>query len=142
MLIKKESKPCLETFGPTKTQAPGNFDSGPSSHPVDPNDSIIVGNPQHGIYVSRARMEKLPCKETKNYALKLFQLLFSREEAGTSSVEGKGDMLKKLDPNQMDALRENTKTQFPNEPIKWADIEGSINCKCRMVRNGRCSTWA
>ena len=56
------------------------------------------------LYVSRARMEKLPCKEAKNYTLKLFQLLFSREEAGTSSVEGKGDMLKKLDPNRMDAL--------------------------------------
>ena len=142
MHIKKESKPCLETFEPTKTQAPGNFDSGPSIHPVDPDDSIVVGNPQHGIYISRARMEKLPCKEAKNYVLKLFQLLFSREEAGASSVEGKGDMMKKLDPNRMDALRENTKTKFPNEPIKWAEIEASINCKCRMVRNGRCSTWA
>ena len=118
MLIKKESKPCLEIFEPTKTQAPGNVDGGPSIHPEDPTDSIIVGNPQHGIYVSRARMEKLPCKEAKNYALKLFQLLFSREEAGTSSVEGKGDMLKKLDPKRMDALRENTKTQFPNSTIE------------------------
>lgn len=141
-VLIKESKACLETFEPTKTQASGNCDSGPSIHPVDPNDSIMVGNPKHGIYVSRASMEKIPCKEAKNYALKLFQLLFSREEAGTSSVEGKGDMLKKLDPNRMDALRENTKNQFPSEPIKWAEIEASINCKCRMVRNGRCSTWA
>ena len=37
MLIKKESKPCLETFDCTKTQTPGNFDGGPSIHPVDPN---------------------------------------------------------------------------------------------------------
>ena len=58
MLIK-ESKACLETFEPTKTQAPGNCDSGPSPHPVDPNDSIMVGNPKHGIYVSRASMKKM-----------------------------------------------------------------------------------
>ncbi|KAL9976998.1 hypothetical protein ACROYT_G014353 [Oculina patagonica] len=102
--------------------------------PLDSNDSIIVGNPQHGIYVSQASMEKIPRKEAKNYALKLFQLLFSREEAETSSVEGKGDTLKKLNPNRMDALRESTKTQFHS---KWAEIEASINCKGRMMVNGR-----
>ena len=82
-------------------------------------------------------MGKLPCKEAKNYALKLFQLLFSREEAGTSSVEGKGDMLKKLDPNRMDALRENTKSSFltnqlngqklrlpSNANVEWSEMDG------------------
>ncbi|KAL9976999.1 hypothetical protein ACROYT_G014354 [Oculina patagonica] len=110
--IPYEAQACPETFKPPKTQAPGNVGSGPSIHPVDSNDSIMVGNPQHGIYVSRASMEKIPRKEAKNYALKLFQLLFSREEAETCSVEGKGDMLKKLNPNRMNALRESTKTQF------------------------------
>ena len=49
----------------------------------------MVGNGQHGIYVSWASMVKIPSKKAKNYALKLFELLFSREEVGTFSIEGK-----------------------------------------------------
>ena len=109
---------------------------------MDPHDNIMVGNPQHGIYIGKARMDKIPSEKTKNYAIKLFEILFSREEAGTSSIEGKGDKLKQLDLNRKDALRECTKKQFPTETIKWAEIEASINCKCRMVRNGQCLTWA
>ncbi|KAL9976994.1 hypothetical protein ACROYT_G014349 [Oculina patagonica] len=50
MLIKNNSKACPETLKPTKTQASENVGSGPSIHPVDSNDSIMVGNPKHGIY--------------------------------------------------------------------------------------------
>ena len=66
LFIKKESTPCPETLEPTKTQAPGNSDSGPSSHPMDPNDSIMVGKPQHSIYVSQASMDKIPHEKAKN----------------------------------------------------------------------------
>ena len=102
----------------------------------------MIGNPQHGIYVSQSNMDKIPSEKAKNYALKLFELLFSREEAGASSTEGRGEQLKKLDPKRMDALRERTRQQFPTETIKLGEINASINCKCRMVRNGRCLTWA
>ena len=142
-VINDRPNPCPKIHDqPTKAKAPGNFESRPSSHPVDPNDNIMVGNPQHGIYVGKARLDKIPSEKAKNYALKLFEILFSREEAGTASIEGKGDKLKQLDLNRMEALRECTKKQFPDETIKWAEIEASINCKCRMVRNGRCLTWA
>ena len=114
-----KSKPCPEALEPTKTQAPGNSDSGSSSHPMaDPNDSIMIGNPQHGIYVSQSSMDKIPSEKAKNYALMLFELLFSREEAGASSTEGRGEQLKKLEPKRMYALRERTRQQFPTKTIK------------------------
>ena len=85
-------------------------------------------------------MDKIPREKAKNCALKLFEILFSREEAGTSSIEGKSDKLKQLNLNRMDALRKCTKKKFPTETIKWAEIEASINFKCRLVRNERCLT--
>ena len=141
MLTEKESGPSCPAEPSKPTMAPRNGD-GSESISQSGDDNIMLGNPQHGIYVSKAKLEKLPKEKAKNYALKLFVLLFSREEARTSSIEGKGTQLKKLDLNRIEALKESTKKQFPSENIKWSEIESSINCKCRMVRNGRCLTWA
>ena len=78
-----------------------------------------------------------------DFALKLFELVFSREEAKLGSVEGKGDKLLKLDPNRIAAVRECTEMSFPaDENLKWTEIKKSIDEKCRMVRNNRCFVWA
>lgn len=34
---------------------------------MDPPDNVMVGNPQHGIYVSKARMDKIPSEKAKDY---------------------------------------------------------------------------
>ena len=79
----------------------------------------------------------------KGFALKLFELLFRKDEAKTGSVEGKGEKLLKLDPNRIAAVKECTELTFSgNENVEWATIKKCIDEKCRMVRNDRCFVWA
>ncbi|XP_031553836.1 uncharacterized protein LOC116290862 [Actinia tenebrosa] len=44
-------------------------------------DLVMLGNPKHGICVNKDTLSKISNTKAKNYALKLFEVLFSREEA-------------------------------------------------------------
>ena len=114
-----------------------------------PNESaqdtttMLVGSPSRGVYVLKKKMELLPKSTTpKLFALKLFELVFNREEARGGSVEGKGGQLNQLDPNRVAAVKEHTERMFLGEDsFKWAEIKRGIDEKCRMVRNNRCFVW-
>jgi len=104
---------------------------------------MLIGSPSRGVYVLKKKVEQLPKHTAKGFALKLFELVFSRDEAKTGSVEGKGDKLLKLDPNRIAAVKECTELTFSaNENVEWAIIKKCIDVKCRMVRNDRCFVWA
>ena len=105
--------------------------------------TVLVGSPSRGVYVLKKKMELLPKSTTpKLFALKLFELVFNREEAKGGSVEGKGGQLNQLDPNRMAAIKEHTERIFLGEDsFKWVEIKRGIDEKCRMVRNNRCFVW-
>ena len=105
--------------------------------------TVLVGSPSRGVYVLKKKMELLPKSTTpKLFALKLFELVFNREEARGGSAEGKGRQLNQLDPNRMAAVKEHTERMFLGEDsFKWVEIKRGIDEKCRMVRNNRCFVW-
>jgi len=73
----------------------------------------------------------------------LFELVFAREEAKDGSVEGKGEKLSLLDPNQRAAIQEETERRSAkHKSYVWPEIKKAIDEKCRMVRNNRCFVWA
>ena len=110
---------------------------------ADKPSTMLIGSPSRGVYVLRKKVEQLPKNTPKGFALKLFELVFSRDEAKTGSVEGKGEKLLKLDPNRIAAVKECTELTFSaNENVEWATIRKCIDEKCRMVRNDRCFVWA
>ena len=103
--------------------------------------TILVGSASRRIYLSKKKVDLLSRSSPKLFALKLFELVFRREEAKEGSVEGKGEKLHQLDPNRLSAVREHTERMFPNE-VNWPTIKKAIDEKCRMVRNNRCTLWA
>ena len=109
---------------------------------VDNSDvTILVGSTSRRIYLSKKKVDLLSRSSPKLFALKLFELVFRREEAKEGSVEGKGEKLHQLDPNRLSAVREHTERMFPNE-VNWPTIKKEIDEKCRMVRTNRCTLWA
>ena len=60
---------------------------------------VLNESPTQGVFVAQQKVEKLPKSTLKLFAFKLFELVFSREEAKMGSVEGKANKLCKLDPN-------------------------------------------
>lgn len=89
---------------PSPDQAPAQVrDPAPPDKPNDnqpkqtesaqDTTTMLVGSPSRGVYVLKKKMELLPKSTTpKLFALKLFELVFNREEARGGSVEGeKGD---------------------------------------------------
>ena len=87
-------------------------------------------------------MELIKTNLPKRFALKLFELLFRREEAKDGSVEGKGEKLSQLDPNQVAAIQEETERRFAQEnTYAWPESKKAIDEKCRMVRSNRCFVW-
>ena len=107
----------------------------------DSNTMILVGSASRGIYLSKKKVDLLSKKTPRLFALKLFELVFRREEAKGGSVAGKGEKLCQLVPNQMAAVREHTKKIFCNE-VNWSEIKKGFDEKCRMVCNNRCTQWA
>ena len=109
---------------------------------VDDSDvTILVGSASRGIYLSKKKVDFLSRSSPKLFVLKLFELVFRREEAKEGSVEGKGEKLHQLDPNRLAAVREHTERMFPNE-VNWPTVKKAIEKKCRMVCNNRCTLWA
>ena len=109
---------------------------------VDDSDvTILVGSASRGIYLSKKKVDLLSRSSPKLFTLKLFELVFRREEAKEGSVEGKGEKLHQLDPNRLAAVREHTERMFPNE-VNWPTVKKAIDEKCRMVRNNRFTLWA
>ena len=109
---------------------------------VDDSDvTILVGSASRGIYLSKKKVDFLSRSSPKLFVLKLFELVFRREEVKEGSVEGKGEKLHQLDPNRLAAVREHTERMFPNE-VNWPTVKKAIDKKCRMVRNNRCTLWA
>ena len=109
---------------------------------VDNSDvTILVGSASRGIYLSKKKVDLLSRSSPKLFVLKLFELVFRREEAKEGSVEGKGEKFHQLDPNRLSAVREHTERKFPNE-VNWPTIKKAIDEKCRMVRNNRCTLRA
>ena len=91
---------------------------------ADKQSTMLIGSPSRGVYVLKKKMEQLPKNTAKGFALKLFELVFSRDEAKTGSVEGKGDKLLKLDPNRIAAVKECTELTFSaHETVGWAIIK-------------------
>lgn len=104
---------------------------------------VLIGSPSRGIYVKKAQIETIKSECPKRHALKLFEILFARQEAKASSLEGKGDRLSKLDGNRVFALKEHIEQKFASNPkYNWPEIKKAIDEKCRMVRNNRCFVWA
>ena len=109
---------------------------------VDDSDvTILVGSASRGIYLSKKKVDFLSRSSPKLFVLKLFELVFRREEVKEGSVEGKGEKLHQLDPNRLAAVREHTERMFPNE-VNWPTVKKAIDEKCRMVRNNKCTLWA
>ena len=109
---------------------------------VDNSDvTILVGSASRGIYLSKKKVDFLSRSSPKLFVLKLFELVFRREEVKEGSVEGKGEKLHQLDPNRLAAVREHTERMFPNE-VNWPTVKKAIDKKCRMVCNNRCALWA
>ena len=106
----------------------------------DSNAMMLVVSASRGIYLSKKKVDLLSKSTPKLFALKLFELVFSRE-AKEGSVEGKGEKLHQLDPNRLAAVREHTEQIFTNE-VSWPEIKKAIDEKSRMVRNNRCTLWA
>jgi hypothetical protein len=109
-----------------------------------PDEQVLVGSASRGVYVKANHLRGITTKIPTNYTLKLFELVFSRNEAFASSVEGKGEKLTQLDPNRMMAIYEQTLRRFKDSDTKcsWETTKKVIDSKCRMVRNNRCKTWA
>ena len=109
---------------------------------VDDSDvTILVGSASRGICLSKKKVDFISRSSPKLFVLKLFELVFRREEAKEGSVEGKGEKLPLLDPNRLAAVREHTERMFPNE-VNWPTVKKAIDKKCRMVCNNRCTLWA
>ena len=109
---------------------------------VDDSDvTILVGSASRGICLSKKKVDFISRSSPKLFVLKLFELVFRREEAKEGSVEGKGEKLHQLDPNRLAAVREHTERMFPNE-VNWPTVKKAIDKKCRMVCNNRCTLWA
>ena len=109
---------------------------------VDDSDvTILVGSASRGICLSKKKVDFFSRSSPKLFVLKLFELVFRREEAKEGSVEGKGEKLPRLHPNRLAAVREHTERMFPNE-VNWPTVKKAIDKKCRMVRNNRCTLWA
>ena len=138
--VKSSSTPLR----PQKSTLPGNQFQKPCNEvEADKQSTMLIGSPSRGVYVLKKKVEQLPRNTPKGFALKLFKLVFSRDEAKTGSVEGKGEKLLKLDPNRIAAVKECTELTFSaNENVEWATIKKCIDEKCRMVRNDRCFVWA
>ena len=107
-----------------------------------PPNVVLVGSPSRGVYVKREKLELIKTNLPKRFALKLFELVFGREEAKDGSVEGKGKTLSRLDPNRLAAVQEETERRFAQDnTYAWPEIRKAIDEKCRMVRNNRCFVW-
>ena len=113
----------------------------PDTKVDDSDGTILVGSASRGIYLSKKKVDLVSRSSPKLFALKLFELVFRREEAKQGSVEGKGEKLHQLDPNRLAAVKEHTEKMFPNE-VNWPIIKKALDEKCRMVRNNRCTLWA
>ena len=103
--------------------------------------SMLIGSPSRGVYVQKSKMDLIKTNHPRLFALKLFELVFRREEAKEGSVEGKGGKLSQLDPNRIAAIKDETEKRFPEEYV-WPEIKKALDEKCRMVRNNRCFVWA
>ena len=124
---------------PKTTKPPPNIQGEVESS----SDVVLVGSPSRAVYVQKARVELIKSSQPKRFALKLFELVFGREEAKQGSVEGKGIKLSQLDPNRLAAIKEETKRRFSEDKTyAWPEIKKAIDEKCRMVRNNRCLIWA
>ena len=54
---------------------------------ADKQSTMLIGSPSRGVYVLKKKVEQLPKNTAKGFALKLFELVFSRDKAKTGSVE-------------------------------------------------------
>ena len=109
------------------------------------DQKVLVGAASRGVYVSKKLLEKITTKLPKNFILKVFEIVFSRQEAAQSSVEGKGEKLRKLDSNRLSAVFEHHQLKFNKTPevkLSWDEMKKIVDSKCRMVRNDKCKTWA
>ena len=107
-----------------------------------PPNVVLIGSPSRGIYVNKEKLELIKTNLPKRFALKLFELVFGRDEAKDGSVEGKGEKLSRLDPNRLAAVQEETERRFAQDSTyAWPEIKKAIDEKCRMVRNNRCFVW-
>ena len=111
------------------------------SHGTPPN-VLLIGSPSQGIYIKKEKLELIKTNLPKRFALKLFELVFGRDEAKDGSVEGKGEKLSQLDPNQLAPVQEETERRFAQDNTRaWPEIKKAIDEKCRMVCNNRCFIW-
>ena len=107
-----------------------------------PPNVVLIGSSSRGVYVKKDKLELIKTNLPKRFALKLFELVFRREEAKDGSVEGKGEKLSRLDPNRLAAIKEETERRFAQDnTYAWPEIKKAIDEKCRMVRNNRCFVW-
>lgn len=107
-----------------------------------PENVVLIGSPSRGVYVKKEKLEVIKTNLPKRFALKLFELVFGREEAKDGSVEGKGEKLSRLDPNRLAAIQEETERRFSQDnTYSWPEVKKAIDEKCRMVRNNRCFVW-
>lgn len=135
----------ISVLTPTSPSKPSTPASSTGNSKADDEDQVLIGASSRGVYVSKQKFDNITTHLPTNYALKLFELVFSRHEAHSGSVEGKGSELKQLDPNRIMAVYEHTTRRFKSSEdnkLSWADFKKKVDGKCRMVRNKRCTTWA
>ena len=65
-----------------------------------PTNVVLIGSPSWGVYAKKEKLELIKTNLPKRFALKLFELVFGREEAKDRRVKGKGEKLPWLDPKR------------------------------------------
>ena len=102
-----------------------------------PPNVVLIGSPSRD--VEKEKLELIKTNLLKRFALKLFELVFGREEAKNGSVKGKGGKLSWLDSNRLAAVQEETERRFAKNIYAWPGIRKAINENCRMVIKSRLS---
>ena len=105
--------------------------------------TVAIGDPSLEVYVRECDLSSIKNKEPKYFCTKLMELLFSRQEAKTSSMKGgekgpDGEPLKKLDEKKLMALKSQGIKAFPGKQIDWEDILKAIDNKCHYRVQNSC----
>ena len=115
-----------------------------SSHNDNANQQVPLFDGS-SVMVNKERLNDTKGSTPSLYATKLFELIFTWDEAKASSTSGKGtdpktkEKLKKLDEKRLETMRIHIRKKFGD--IEWKPVLASIDTKCRGVRSNKYGKW-
>lgn len=78
-----------------------------------PPNVVLIGSTSQGVYVKKEKLEVIKTNLPKRFALKLFELMFGREEAKDGSVKGKGESCPDWIPTGSQLFKRKQKEDLP-----------------------------